>query len=130
MIGCTLTFEHSKGTSKGVCVGEYVGAIPANGGYISGTIYHVQVNGELHHVRAGFVREIMPFNEEDFAEMEQIKLHVRKVLEEYFTENLRFLKDGARGYLNFSLPSVKKDEMPGYIRDIAHEIADRLEENL
>lgn len=130
MIGCTLTFEHSKGTSKGVCVGEYVGPVPANSSYISGTIYLVQVEETLYHVRAGFVREVMPFNEEDFADMEQIKIQIRQLLEDYFTLNLSRLEVNGEGYLKFCLPSVAPGEVMGYISDIAHEIADKLEENL
>jgi len=127
MIGATVKFETSAGIAEGVVMGEYVGPVPANNGYITGTIYYVKVDeNTIAHVRAGFIREIMPFNLEDFMEVEGLKIKIRELLEEYFTENLKRID----GRLCFDLPDVAPGEVKGYIADISHEIADKLEENL
>ena len=131
MIGATVKFETNAGIAEGVVLGEYVGPVPASGGYITGTIYYVKVDeNTIAHVRAGFIRDITPFSMEDFADMEQIKIKIRELLEAYFAENLKRVVSGNEGYLAFELPPVKMHEVQGYIADISHEIADILEENL
>jgi hypothetical protein len=132
-IGSTVKFETAKGIAQGVLLGEYLGPVPTQDGYISGTIYYVGMeNGQIAHVRAGFIRDVDVDDETAIMEMgvaiQAMKAQVKEAMINYLNQNLKFTQIGDEGGLIFDLPDMKEKQKKGYISDIAGEIADIFEE--
>ena len=132
-IGSTVKFETSKGIAQGVLLGEYLGPVPTQDGYISGTIYFVGMeDGQIAHVRAGFIRDVDMDDETAIMEMgaaiQAMKAEIKDAMIKYLAQNLKFVRNLNEGYLAFDLPNLSEKQKKGYISDIAGEIADIFEE--